>query len=156
MVQICRMPTRETIQRKKDYAKLLYTTQGVTVGKELAERAGVSEQSISKWRNEENWEHLRASVIITKESEIKRFYAQIVELNDHIDAREKGHRFANSKEADVQLKLTAAVKNLETETSVAEAIEVLKNFIQHVRQYDYEQAMAITTAADGYVKTLMK
>ncbi|MDO6808092.1 DDE transposase family protein [Zobellia galactanivorans] len=148
--------SKETIQRKKDYAKLLYTVEGVTVGKELASRAGVSEQTISKWKNEEGWEQLRASVIITKESELKRLYAQIVELNDAIAARDQGHRFANSKEADVLVKLTSAVRQLETDTSVADAIEVLKDFISHVRQDDYELAMSITTVADGYVKTLMK
>lgn len=150
------MPTKETIQRKKEYAKLLYTTEGVTVQKELAVRVGVSEQTISKWVNKYEWEHLRASVIITKESQIKRFYAQIVELNDAIEKREVGYRFANSKEADVQLKLTAAVKNLETETSVAEAIEVLRGFIGMVRQEDHELAMTITMSADAYVKSLMK
>lgn len=150
------MPTKETIQRKKDYAKLLYTVEGVTVGKELAQRAGVSEQTISKWKNDEGWEQLRASVIITKENELKRLYNQIVELNDAIVQREQGQRFASSKEADVLVKLTSAVRQLETDTSVADAIEVLKDFIGHVRIDDYELAMQITTVADGYVKTLMK
>jgi len=155
MVQFCCM-AKQTIQQKKDYAKLLYTVEGVTVQKELAERVGVSKQSINRWVNEENWESLRASVIITKEQELKRLYMQLVELNDAIMEREKGFRFANSKEADVLVKLTAAVKQLETDTSVADTIEVLKNFINHVRQEDYVKAKEITALADIFIKTIVK
>lgn len=156
MVQICCMARQETIQRKKDYAKLLYTVEGVTVQKELAQRAGISEQTISKWINKEKWEQIRASVIITKESELKRLYFQITELNDAIEGRDKGQRFASSKEADVLVKLTAAVRQLETDTSIADSIEVLKNFINQVRQDDYEMAKKITVLADGFIKSLVK
>ncbi len=155
MVQFCCM-AKQTIQQKKEYAKLLYTVEGVTVQKELAERVGVSKQTINKWVNEENWESLRASVIITKEQELKRLYMQLVELNDAIMDREKGSRFANSKEADVLVKLTAAVKQLETDTSVADTIEVLKNFINHVRQEDYVKAKELTALADIFIKTIVK
>lgn len=150
------MATQESIQRKKDYAKLLYVAEGVTVQKELAERVGVSVQTINKWINKENWESLRASVIITKESELKRMYMQLTELNDKIMKREPGERFANTKEADVLIKLSSAIKQLETDTSVADTIEVLKNFINHVRNDDYGTAKQITALADVYIKSLIK
>lgn len=156
MVQICLMATKDTIQRKKDYAKLLYTVEGVTVQKELSERVGISLVTINKWVNKENWESLRASVIITKENELKRMYMQITELNDAIMARPKGERFASSKEADILVKLTAAVRELETDTSVADTIEVLKNFINNIREDDYAQAKKITALADVFIKSLLK
>lgn len=146
----------DSIQRKQEHAKLLYTVEGVTVQKELAERVGVSPQTINKWVNSENWESLRASVIITKESELRRMYMQITELNDAIFKREPGERFASSKEADILVKLTAAVREMETDTSVSDSIEVLKNFIQHVREDDYKAAKEITALADIYVKSLLK
>jgi transcriptional regulator with XRE-family HTH domain len=147
---------RQTIQQKKEHAKLLYTVEGVTVQKELAERTGVSKTTINKWVNEENWEALRASVIITKENELKRMYMQITELNDAIMSREKGERFSTSKEADVLVKLTAAVRQLESDTSVADTIEVMKNFINFVRQDNYETAKNITNLADVFIKSLLK
>src|SRR5690606_37379620 len=147
---------KESTQRKKEYAKLLYVAEGVTVQKELAERTGVSKQTINKWINSENWESLRASVIITKESELKRMYLQLTELNDTIMNREQGKRFANTKEADVLVKLSSAIKQLETDTSVADTIEVLKNFINHVRADDYGTAKSITALADVYIKSLVK
>lgn len=150
------MATKESIARKKNYAKLLYTIEGVTVGKELAERVGVSAQSISKWINSEDWEHLRASVIITKESELRRLYLQITELNDTIFDREKGQRFASNKEADTLIKLTAAVRQLETDTSAADSMEVIKNFVNYIRLDDHKKAIEITNLADGFIKTLLK
>lgn len=150
------MGKTESMQRKQDYAKLLFTVQGVTVGKELALRVGVSEVTISKWRNAEGWEQLRASVIITKEAELRRLYMQLTELNDYIFSREKGSRFASSKESDTLVKLSAAIKQLETDTSVAETMEVLKNFIIHVREDDFTKAQEITQLADVFIKSLIK
>ena len=147
---------KETIQRKKEYAKLLFTTQGVTVQKELAERVGVSAVTMNKWVHEEGWESLRASVILTKENELHRFYMQVTELNDFILLKEAGQRFANSKEADTLVKLSGAIRQLETDTSVADTIEVLKNFIHHIREDDYAKAKEVTRLGDVFIKSIIK
>ncbi|NJB36383.1 YfeC-like transcriptional regulator [Croceivirga sp. JEA036] len=148
--------TKDTVKRKKEHARLLYTQQGVTNQKELAERTGVSKTTINKWVNEENWEYLRGNVIITKDQELKRLYLQITELNDFINKKEEGQRFANSKEADTLVKLTAAVKQLEMDTSLADAIQVLKDFINFVRIEDFEAAKLVTTQADAFINSLIK
>ena len=157
-MQICPMSNTKSMKLKKEYAKLLYTTQGVTVGKELAERTGVSAQTISKWINDpkENWESLRASVIITKEQQIRRFYAQVTELNDAIEQRPPGERYASSSEADTLVKITKAIKELETETNASQAMEVLKEFIYYIRLDDFAKATEVTQLADGFMKTLIK
>lgn len=150
------MARTEATQRKYDHAKLLYTVEGVTVQKELAERVGVSPVTINKWVKEEGWESYRASVIITKEAELSRLYMQVTELNDFIMNKPKGERFASSKEADALVKLTGAIRQLETDTSVADTIEVLKNFVNHIRQEDYEKAKEVTNLADIFVKSILK
>lgn len=146
-------------QQKKDYAKLLYTIEGVTVQKELAERVGVSPQTINKWVNEDDklWDRLRQSIIITKESELRRLYMQIQELNDAIEERPKGQRYSNSKEADVLVKLTAAVRQLETDTSIADVMEVLKKFLSFTRSLkDADYLKELTSLADNFIKSLIK
>jgi transcriptional regulator with XRE-family HTH domain len=147
-----------TMLQKQEHAKLLYTVQGVTVQKELAERVGVSAQTINKWVNadEKLWDRMRESILITKEAEIRRLYMQLTELNDVIMSREKGKRFANSKEADVLSKLSKSIKEMETETSLAEVMEVLKNFLVFVRQQDVELSKTITTLADQFIKSHIK
>lgn len=150
------MARTEAMQRKYDHARILYTVEGVTNQKELAERVGVSTVTMNKWVQKEGWETRRASVIITKEAELHRLYAQVVEINDHITNKEAGHRFANSKEADTIVKLTGAIRQLETDTSVADVIDVMKKFIQHIREDDYEQAKLVTSLADLFIKSIIK
>lgn len=150
--------TSSTMQQKKDYAKLLYTIEGVTMQKELAQRVGVSVQTINSWVNAEDklWDRIRSSMIITKEVELRRMYMQITELNDNIMKRPVGQRFSDSKEADILIKLTSAVRQLETDTSISEVIEVMKNYIGFVRTIDLATAKEITALADQYIKSLIK
>lgn len=150
--------TAEEIQRLKDHAKLLYVVQGVTNQKELAERVGVTVATINKWINadEEMWKRLRESFLITKESELRRCYMQLTELNDKIMSRSAGERFANSKEADILVKLTATIRQMETDTSIADIMEAHKKLINFVRQDDYELAKTITEHADHHIKSLIK
>lgn len=146
------------MQQKHEHAKLLYTVQGVTVQKELSERVGVSPQTINKWVNADDklWDRMRESTLITKEAEMRRMYMQLTELNDTIMNREKGKRFANSKEADTLSKIAKAIKDMETETALAEIMEVMKRFLVFVRHQDYEQAKAITGLADHFIKAQIK
>ena len=149
---------KQTIQQKKEHAKLLYL-DGVTVGKELAARVGVSVQTISKWINDNDreWERMRESKLITKEVELGRMYMQLTELNDHIMNKEVGQRFANSKEADTIMKLTASIRQMETDTSLAEIMEVLKNFLGHVRKSsDQDTVKLFTKKADEFVKSQLR
>jgi transcriptional regulator with XRE-family HTH domain len=146
-----------TIAQKKEHAKLLYTVEGVTVGKELAERVGVSAQTISKWINSEDWEALRSSVLLTKEAELRRLYRRFTFLNDLIEKREiEEQKPVSNSEADSLVKISAAIKNLETDVSASESMEVLKNFISSVRSHNLELAKAITKEADLFIKTLIK
>jgi transposase-like protein len=147
-----------TIQQKYDYAKLLYISQGVTIQKELASRTGVSPQTINKWVNEDNrqWDRLRESLIVTKEQEMRRLYMQITELNDFIFKKPEGQRFANSKESDVLSKLTKSIRELETETSLSEIMEVMKSFLGYVRtipDVDIADVHKIIQWADQFVKS---
>lgn len=145
-----------SIQQKKEWAKLLYTKEGVTVQKEIAQRTGVSEKTISKWIKDENWERLRASVILTKEEELRRLYMQFTELNDVIMKREEGTRFASSKEADILVKLSSAIRSLETDLSISDAIHSYKSLINFVRPENLEEAKIITRWSDIYIKSLLK
>lgn len=141
--------------QKKEWAKLLYLSDNL-LQKDIAAKVGVTEKTISAWASKENWESLKSSLIITKEQELRRIYMQINELNNHIFSREEGTRFANSKEADTLNKLAATARSLETDTSVAEIIEVAKNFIQFVRKEDNEKAKDITKLFDEFIKTKLR
>ena len=149
------MATKKDTKKLHDYAKLLYTKEGVIVQKELAERVGVSVQTINKWVNADGkaWDRQRSSLVISKQEELARLYMQVTELNDHVFNKPKGQRFSNSKEADTISKLAAAIEKLETETSIREIIDVMMGFTDYVRKIDFKKAQEITELADSYIKS---
>jgi hypothetical protein len=148
--------TKEEIEKRKELARLLYSNDGITVAKELAARVGISEKTVGKWINEEGWKTKRASLVLTKEEQLRRLYDQFTELNDLIVSRPKGQRYSNTKEADILVKLTAAIRQLETETSLTQVIEVLKMLVNFVRTESIEEAKIILKWGDMLIKTLMK
>lgn len=143
------------IQDKKDWAKLLFIRENLTQ-KEIAGKVGVAEKTMSKWVNENNWEQLRSSVIITKSEELRRIYMQINELNTMIFNRDEGQRFANSKEADTLNKLAATARALETEVAIADIIEVFKRFTEWLRSIDLGKAKEIVRLEDDFIRSILK
>ena len=83
-------------------------------------------------------------------------YRQLEEQNAAIKKRDEGARFANSKEMDVIIKLTGAIKNLENETTVGQAFDVFQGYFNFLRQIDLKEAQRQTDFADAYIKTLFK
>lgn len=142
-----------TIDQKKEFAKLLYVRERLTQ-KEVAERADVSEATMSKWVREYAWEKLRRSLMVTKQEQIGRLYDQIEALNAEIEAREI--KVPNNKEADVLSKLTAALRNLETEISIGEIVEVGMEFCDYVRQQAPDKIGDVVSLFDGFIKTAIK
>ncbi|MEM9338727.1 MAG: DDE transposase family protein [Bacteroidota bacterium] len=150
--------SKAEIEVAREFAKNLFVQQGITDQKELAKRTNISVTSINKWINADEglWKRLRESFLITKESELRRLYMQLTELNDHIMAREKGKRFANSKEGDALSKITKAIQQLETDSSLSETMEAMKNFLIFIRQMDLEFAKRVTVWADQFIKSKIK
>lgn len=148
------MATDLSIRQKKEWAELLFTSTDSTQ-KEIALKVGISEKSMSKWVNEDHWEKKRKNLLTTKPEQLRFLYDQLDALNKHIREKET-QKFANSKEADSILKITAAIKNLETETSVGEIIEVATQFIRFVQTDDLEAAKKITLLFDSFIKDRLK
>jgi len=137
----------------KEFAKTLFISENMHQ-KVIAERVGVSEKTIGKWINDGGWKSLKRSLITTKQNQISLLYDQLEHLNTEIANRDS--KVANSKEADVIIKLTGAIQKLETETGVGETVEVSKKFIGLIQQEDLELAKKVTTYYDLLIQTLIK
>jgi len=145
-----------TREQKKDFARNLYINNPGITQKEVAKRVGVSAQTICKWVESEKWEKLNKSLLLSKSETLSDLYDQLLEAKNAVKNREEGKRFMSSKEADAVLKITAAIKNLETETNVAEKTEVGKQFLAFVRKItDFEQSKQIASYFDMYIKSCM-
>ena len=130
------MADKLTINQKKEWAKLLFIKDANITQKEIATKVEVSERSISKWVNEDGWEQLRQSNLLSREEQLRNLNEQWNELNKAIKNKPKGERFPDSKEADILSKLS--------------------NAIHYVRKADFANLQLCTRLYDGYIKTLIK
>ena len=140
-----------TNAQKKEWAKTLYMRENLTQ-QEIAERVGVSRVTVSNWVRAGKWEEQKAGLTLTRQEQVSNLYRQVAEINRAISARAEGERFPNSKEADILGKLSAAIRNMEQETGIADIISVLTGFIEWLRPFDLEKAKELTRLADAYIK----
>lgn len=142
-----------TLSRKKEYAKTLFLSEENLNQKMIAERVGVTEKTIGNWIKRYGWRDLRRSLITTKQNQISLLYDQLEFINTTISERED--KAANSKEADVIIKLTGAIQRLEVETSVGETVEVAKKMISFVQNDDLDFAKKLTNYFDIYIQSII-
>ena len=140
-----------TNAQKKEWAKTLYMRENLTQ-QEIAERVGVSRVTVSNWVRAGKWEEQKAGLTLTRQEQVANLYRQVAEINRAISARAEGERFPNSKEAEILGKLSAAIRNMEQETGIADIISVLTGFIEWLRPFDLEKAKELTRLADAYIK----
>ena len=140
-----------TNAQKKEWAKTLYMRENLSQ-QEIAERVGVSRVTVSNWVRAGKWEEQKAGLTLTRQEQVANLYRQVAEINRAISARAEGERFPNSKEADILGKLSAAIRNMEQETGIADIISVLTGFIEWLRPFDLEKAKELTRLADAYIK----
>lgn len=140
---------------KKEWAQLLITREGYTQ-KEAAEKVGVSTVTMNKWYAAGNWERLKQSMLVTREAQLSRLYAQMDALTTVIMNREEGKQYADSKEADTLSKLAGAIKTMESDASIADTVEVAKRFLNWLRGMAPTKAKEVAAMFDDYVKTRLK
>ncbi len=146
-----------TAKQKKEWAKTEYIVNNLTQ-KEVAEKVGVSSVTVNRWVNSKdgNWDDLRRQMLVTREKQLNRLYAQLDELTRAIENREEGQRYANSKEADTINKLTTSIRAMENEASVADIVEVSKRLLNWLRPVDHVKAMEIASIFNDFIKDVLK
>lgn len=132
----------------KELAEILFL-QGYKQ-KEIALKLSISETTVSKWSKAMNWRHKKDNLIMSKESRLSELYQELAEFNRMIKAKE-GYKVADSKEADARRKLVTDIKDLETKYNVAETISICKDFVTYLKDLDYDFAVEVMKAAEGFI-----
>lgn len=132
VLDICIVMATLSISDKQFIAKVLFTTQKLDQ-KVAAKRAGVSEVTMSKWVNEFGWRTLRNRLLVGKEQILSDLYEELEEINDAIKSKPAGKRYSDTKQADIKVKLTASIRNLETELAIADIVASGIAFIKHLQ-----------------------
>ena len=143
-----------TNTQKKEWAKTLFLKENLTQ-QEIADKVGVSRVTVNKWINAGKWEEHKVGITLTREEQVRSLYRQVAEINRAIAEKPEGERYPTSKEADILGKLSAAIKNMETDVGIADVISVLTRLIEFVKAYDLEKAKQLTATADAFIKSLL-
>ncbi len=141
---------KRDMRQLQEYAKLLYTTGDYTQ-KELAARVGVTEKTIKDWIDKGMWKYLRKSLLTSKSDQVRRLYEILSAVTQRIEDSDGG--YGDTKMADMMIKYTAAIKNLETETSAGQMFETGMMFIRFVMKSDTALAKEITNLFDAFIQT---
>ncbi len=137
--------------QKKALAKDIYLLGSYTL-EEIAQKVETTRQTVSRWAKAEGWDELKAGMTIGREQILKNLYRQINEINTNINAREQGQRHASSKEADILMKLSAAIKKMEDDVGISELISSGTRFTDWLRKVDLDKAKDFIGYWDAFIK----
>lgn len=145
------MNKKETAGAMRGWAQLLYTHHNHTIP-EVCVATGATEAMVRNWVQEGNWDGLRRSITVTRQTQLTLLYdilhAHIVKVKAHA---EDEHAEGNSKDADLLIKYTAAIKNLEKETSIREIVDVAKLFTTWLMKHNLELAKTVNREFDDFI-----
>jgi transposase len=129
------MATKKDREEKKDYARVLFMN-GETQ-KVIAEKTGISQQTISKWVNDEGWQEQRAAQNVTRPELVNKLLRAIDKMLDEVTKSEDPT--ALNGLADKLAKFSSTIEKLDKHTSVVDVIEVFMAFnkwMQYQSQFD--------------------
>ena len=139
---------------KKSIARSLYLHSGQTQ-EEIANKIGITRQTVSRWAKAENWDEQKASLTVTPQQIIAQWNQQILVINQRINSREPDQRFATAQEADAMVKLAGAIKKMQQDTGISDCISVAMRFLSWLRPHDVDAAMQFGNLFDAFIKDVV-
>lgn len=153
------MSTKKELEDKKDYARLLYM-QGEQQ-KTIAEKAGVSPQTVTKWVNTGNWSEQRAAQNITRPELVNKLLRTVDKMIEAVNTSEDPD--AANGLGDKLAKFAATIEKLDKHTSIVDVIEVFMAFgkwLQYQARFDEditpELLKTINKYHNQYINYLMQ
>lgn len=137
------------LNTERELAKLYYI--GGMSQKNIAEKIGVSAQTVNRWAKEDNWESLRAAKTISRKE-------LVLKMLQKIDQRLEDGDWT----PDEMVKAASAIEKLDKSTNAVTVIEVMTAFNKWIRnraQYDpaltQETVDTITKYQDAYISEIL-
>ncbi|MGQ0740210.1 MAG: terminase gpP N-terminus-related DNA-binding protein [Bacteroidota bacterium] len=141
-----------TNTQKREWAEMLYM-QNQLSQKEISEKVGVNEKTITAWKEKYCWEQLRKSLLTTKHEILRFLYNVLDKLKTKIEGEDG---IGDTKQADMVVKYTAAIKGLETETSTAQLMEAGMKAHKYFQSIDPAFALQFLNNYDSFIKDSLK
>ena len=136
-----------TAARQKEWARQLFLYEDITI-RDIALKTGATEAALRQWITEGGWEGLKRSLLTGREFQLEQLYKLLEQLTEKMkDASE-----INTKDADLLVKYTTAIKNLDQETDIPAIVQVAKLFTTWLRRTNLELAQQMTVHFDAFIK----
>ena len=132
-----------SIDQKKDYAKSLFLRDEFTQ-KDIADKVGVAEKTMSKWVNDGKWQVLLKSVTTTKAEQLSLLYDIFARLNHDAKVALEDDDPATNPNYDGIAKIAKSIERLEKEAGVGEMIQTGIAVIKFVQKEDVEAAKVVS------------
>lgn len=136
--------------QKYEYAYLLYMQR--VPQKEIAERVGVSQQTLVKWKDDGGWEFKRVAKSVSRDQIINKTLMKINELLDKEDGF-NGDEFA---------KLTSQLQKIKEGYTTNDVVDVLSKFGDYViaqsatdKEITTDFVQLLTRYQDKYILNLI-
>ena len=142
--------TRKEAEQKKELARLYYM-QGEQM-QSIAEKVGVSANTIGKWAETGGWKEKRAGMNITRPEIVNKNLILISRLLDRLN-NEDTDRKDGGKIVDQISKLAAAIERIDKKANVVDAIEVftaLNNWLLERMAWDNEITPELLRTIERY------
>jgi hypothetical protein len=135
----------------KEYAQLLYTRHDTSIA-DIATATQLNEATVRYWIQQDGWDGIKRTLLTAKAHQLEQLYA----LLEKVTTKMRTEDNINAKDADLAVKYTAAIKNLDTEVGIPQIIEVAKLFTTWLRRRNGELAKSIIVEFDIFIKQRLK
>ena len=126
----------DTVKKKNKFNEKRATAQALYLKgmsqKEIHDIIGISEQTISKWRNLFNWDDIKELNTITRSSLLKQSYIQLAAVNKEI---EENKNIPTKVQSDSKAQLLREIEHL-SEIPIHKYIEVFEEVLSWLSKTD--------------------
>lgn len=136
-------------EEKKEFARVLYMSgeqQNV-----IAEKVGVSKQTVNRWVATGSWDKLRAAQSVTRPEIVNNLLRAINNEVEKLNEEKDAEKLAGA--CDKLFKLAATIEKLDKKANIVDAIEVFIAFgkwLQHRAASDEELTPELIKAINKY------
>ncbi len=133
----------------------MYFLEGRLQKKEIAEKLGVSVQTITNWAKNDHWDSMKKNLLTGKKQRLSELYDELAEFNRMIQEKE-GYKVASSAEADARRKLITDIKELEQRYNIAQTTQVAMDFCDFLKPLEPEMANKVVDYFNAFINELIE
>lgn len=133
----------------------MYFLEGRLQKKEIAEKLGVSVQTIANWAKADHWDSMKKNLLTGKKQRLSELYDELAEFNRMIQEKE-GYKVATSAEADARRKLITDIKELEQRYNIAQTTQVAMDFCDFLKPLEPELANKVVDYFNAFINELIE